>query len=225
MYSQLAISIKLFLVTLLLFVMGCDELLEDDISDVTIDLVGPGDQVQVDTSYVNLVWEEILDRDLAYQVRLVEGESFENPSMIVMDSVVSSKSVSTTLDTGRYFWGVRAVNEYQRSSFITRSFDVVNANPQLGQVTLIFPRNDQTLQDTLFQFSWTEVPNASEYVWTVDELPELNTVTNETFLLRAFPAIEESYHWKVRAILENSNLFIESPTYVVNIEPRDNIVQ
>lgn len=104
---------KLLLLALALVAGGC-EILENDLSEKQVRVLGPADRAAVTAGEVLFRWEA-LEHAAGYEFTLV-APSFEAAQRVVADTVIYADSLARhcgcrlTLGEGRYAWSVRGFN-------------------------------------------------------------------------------------------------------------------
>ena len=202
---------------LVLFSLSCDELIERDISSELVNIIAPGDGIEVDSGRVTFFWDHIEDAS-EYSLQVVTG-NFDTPDLLVLDTFLIDNKIKLNLDSGTYEWGVSSLNTNYQTRYSVRSLTVKSENTTEGEISLIFPENNQVLTDTVFQFNWTTESTVSEFVFRVIDDAELSAVTSNSFILVSFPNENANYQWQVVGLLDENNVTIESPVYSFSINP------
>ena len=115
-------------VIFLLFFLGlmaCDDIFEvTDISNNTVELLAPSDNVTLDTSALLFSWTALEDAE-SYHLQ-VAVPTFNDATQIIVDTLTSTLNYSTTLDNNTYQWRVRAENSGYQTNYTTQNFTVEN---------------------------------------------------------------------------------------------------
>ncbi len=195
--------------------MGCDDILEDDISNDEVALFAPAEGVQLDSGSVTFVWDP-LEGALDYRLLLVSPD-FENPAQVWADTITTGTSFTIPLAAGTYTWGVNAANTAYTTAFFTRSFSIVEAtDPDISDRSpnLVSPSADLEADAGTFVFLWDTIRDASDYNLRIvsPSFDNIATVVADTItsLSRASFQLDSGvYEWGVQA-LNNSSVSIRS---------------
>jgi hypothetical protein len=109
-------------------IYACDDIIEvEDISDRTVTLVAPTNDVILSSGTIHLDWEPIEDAE-SYRIQIATPD-FDAPLQIVADSTLADSTAtnttfSTSLSAGDYQWRVRAQNSDYQTNYTTQSFTV-----------------------------------------------------------------------------------------------------
>ena len=128
-----------------LWLVGCDDFIAEDVSNEEIVLLAPGDQVEIDRNQLTFWWESLALRT-KYRLEIVTP-SFENPTSLVMDSLLDTHQLKVELDVGQYAWRVRAENGLYYSIYSdVRSFVITSQSD-----TLAHPESDGSVVGAITQ--------------------------------------------------------------------------
>lgn len=122
---------------LLLSVAGC-ELLEEDISEVRIEVVAPADKAVAAPGPVDFRWRTV-KRAAGYELT-VASPSLAGATCIVVDTLLLADTLSRSygcramLDAGEYEWSLRAFNGGYASEAVVRRL-TVGAEPGCDEGT------------------------------------------------------------------------------------------
>ena len=209
----------LLLPMLLLLVFSCEEiLLEDDITDETVNLVAPVDDAEFYSTGITFTWGPIAN-GTQYRIQIARP-NFTAPLQIITDNVVDTTSFTTQLNVGDYEWRIKAVNSGYETAYSTRSLKVLsNEDFQNNSVTLSLPANN-TITDVASQnLVWQPVIGATGYHIQIVNTQSNTSVseqdTNGTTVTYLFP--EGNYQWKVRAGNGDQNTLYSSRTILVDL--------
>ena len=108
----------------LLGIVRCDDIREQDISGRTVFLLAPSDGFTATESTVALRWEPMDGAD-EYLLR-IGSPDLENADFIVLDTLMTGNKFTVELDAGEYQWCVQAINPGYQSAFECRSLNVEN---------------------------------------------------------------------------------------------------
>lgn len=212
-----------------LFLFGCEDFIEQDISKDVVLLLSPPDQFSTYTLTQTFWWEEI-DGAEQYLLQIVKTD-FSNIQQLLLDTtIITNKFTFAFTSPGKYQWRVKALNNGYETGYSTRSLNIdstIDLGTQL--VSLILPVENHATKDTVINFSWSSLYNATQYRFQL--LDNSSSIILDTVLTSPQLTIElaeGTYSWKVRA--ENSlsvspystrNIAIDltSPTVPVPISP------
>lgn len=190
---------------LLFACLGCDDILENDISDDALELIFPLTGDQIVANEVNFQWNSLEDAD-SYRVQ-VFGDDLNDG--ILIDSLVTTLQLKIDLAPGGYTWTARAENFAYTTEFVpAQSFDVLFTDDLSGQtVNLLTPSNDFYTNDVDITCTWEAEPAALQYDFELQKsLNGITTVLQEANIeMTSFgpPAVsfeeDAQYIWKVRA--------------------------
>ncbi len=114
-------SLVVTLVFLLTFI-SCDEIFEEDISEDSIVVYSPKDNIVINDTVVTFYWDPM---DYADQYNLqVVSPSFDSMKYLAIDSIVEVNSISFSLTDGDYEWRVKAENGYYETDYFYNTFSV-----------------------------------------------------------------------------------------------------
>jgi len=153
--------------------IGCDDVIEDDITDDVITTVAPLDNAEINGNTVQFRWNGI---EGANEYRLQVNNQATNA--IILDSVVDTSIFDYTMDPGNYQWRVRGENFAYTTpySFDSRFSVVASTNLEGQTVTLDNPTNNEYLNDSEITFTWEAISTATFYKIKISKVEE-NTET------------------------------------------------
>ena len=159
------LSKNLFIVLVSIF-CGCDDVLEEDISDGIISIIAPADGQAIEGNVVQLRWGEIDGAD-DYRVQIMVNRQF-----IMLDSLVADNIFNYQINPGEYTWRVRAENFAYTSAFSFESaFSVVASIDLTDQlITLESPDNNTYINEGNLNFSWQPINTADTYEFEILEV-------------------------------------------------------
>ncbi len=104
----------------LFFVVSCEAIFVDNISNKAIVLLAPTNNATVTTGTVKFNWSAVEGAD-TYHIQIASPD-FQNASQIVLDSITANTSVMKELEAGNYEWRVSASNSEFFTENITYTF-------------------------------------------------------------------------------------------------------
>lgn len=196
------------LVSLLVLVISCDDIIEvDDITNQTVTVLAPVDGVTLDEGTILFSWNAIEDAE-SYRVQIVTP-NFDEAAQILTDSTVTNTYLSMALETGDYQWRVRAENSGYDTGYTTQGFLLSATEPVdiSGEtIVVIAPSNNAVFSpsDTI-NFSWEAVAGVDEYVIQIVapnfdapvETIENDTTTSTNFSISGLD--ESTYEFRIKA--------------------------
>jgi len=105
-----------------LFLGGCDDLLEDDISKAVVTHLAPCDSCSINASEIVFWWAQVEDAD-RYQLQVV-SPGFDQIKQLIVDTIVTDDKWSAEFKHGNYQWRIKALNSYYQTEFFTWDFKV-----------------------------------------------------------------------------------------------------
>jgi hypothetical protein len=213
--------LKPFYFTLLLLtVISCEDILEEDITNDIINPISPTEGTVVESNIVNFQWN-ILDGADNYRVQL-----FDNNGVIVLDSVVSQTNLTHPVSSGDYKWRVRGENfGYQSTYSLPVSFSVIEStNLTTQQVILSSPSNSFYTNTNSINLAWQDLAPADTYNIEIINVTNgssivyqqsgiANTVLN---LSNMVFSTDGEYIWKVKAVNTTSATPFSSRTIFID---------
>lgn len=117
---------------LALLFYGCEEiLLIPDISNATVKLVGPSNNVEVPAGDLSFNWEYIEDAE-AFRIQIATPNFTEVKQVVldtllpvVIDSIIPVTKTNKVLNAGKYQWRVKAINSGYETSYTTHNLTVI----------------------------------------------------------------------------------------------------
>ncbi|MBI1286286.1 MAG: hypothetical protein GC178_01795 [Flavobacteriales bacterium] len=188
---------------LLIIGVGCDDLIEKDLSGSSVTLVAPSDGVVTEISVQTFWWNEV-DGALKYELQVVSGR-FDSILQLVVDTNVTGNQFQQTLWAGQFEWRVRAVNGSSESAYTTYSLTVDTSSSLTGQtVVLESPANGSYSNSLTQDFSWQDLSVAESYRFQVsdDGFSSGANVLDTTVLTNSVSVTfnqDIQYSWRVRA--------------------------
>ena len=101
---------------------NCEAVFIENISEETIVLLAPSNNVQIDSIEIQFNWKPLQDAT-AYEIQIATP-TFEAATQLVLDSIVTNTIISKNLHLGAYQWRVRGKNAAYSTNFTTNSFTI-----------------------------------------------------------------------------------------------------
>jgi hypothetical protein len=141
---------------------GCDSFFEDDISNRTVELVSPADQVETDILTQTFYWDVVKGAS-SYRLQ-VATPSFANSENLVLDTLVTDNKYTYSLFPAEFEWRVRAENSAYHSGWSSSHFTIYSSNDLTRQkVQLVSPHDGKITNSTDISFVWDALYNADNY--------------------------------------------------------------
>ncbi|AOW20779.1 hypothetical protein [Urechidicola croceus] len=103
--------------------IACDEtIFVEDISEETVTIIAPAHEVSLDTGVINFNWETV-NEATDYQLQIATP-SFDAATQIVVDTLMTTNSLSYELVPNEYQWRVKALNSSFETIYTTSSLTV-----------------------------------------------------------------------------------------------------
>ena len=108
---------------ILLLFLACDDIIEvQDISEDSVIILAPTNEVVLSNTLVNFNWEPILDAE-SYHLQIAQP-NFQEAAQIVRDTMLTDSNFNTTLETEEYQWRIRAENSAYTTDYTIQSFSI-----------------------------------------------------------------------------------------------------
>lgn len=200
-----------FLILALAQLWFCGDVLEDNISKKTINMLAPSDVAIITDDTISFWWDH-LSGATEYEFHLV-SPSLSSPTRVLVDTITSHNLLTFQVKEGSYEWEVRALNNGYSTDYFYRSFTVVlssdstlvGADISNQNVALLVPQNNADLIGTNVSFWWEALEGADTYrFWlaqpdfTNPEIIIVDTVISTTKF--TIPLLSGNYEWKVKAM-------------------------
>ena len=149
-------------VALLVTMAGCDSFFEDDISNRTVELVSPADQVETDILTQTFYWD-VMEGASSYRLQVVTP-SFANAENLLLDTLVSDNKYTYTLFPAEFEWRVRAENSVYQSGWSSSHFTIYSSDDLTRQkVQISSPHDGYFTNKVDISFAWDALYNADNY--------------------------------------------------------------
>ncbi|MDN4165465.1 hypothetical protein QWY31_08135 [Cytophagales bacterium LB-30] len=212
----------LFLISMF-FLVACNEILLEDISDQKVTILAPIDSLETETFSVVFWWEKHIAIK-THRLQIV-SPNFESPSRIVLDTLLSSDKIEQTLSPGNYQWRIRGENESYTTSFETRSLTILSTNDLSQQIVkLIYPSNGSFTNKSQLTFTWEALEIADEYTFVMEDFPSLSVTQEMSTASIDLPEVtDRTYTWYVVArneeSVKRSNTFSFVTDFTIPLSP------
>ncbi|MBV6644128.1 MAG: hypothetical protein KI790_01685 [Cyclobacteriaceae bacterium] len=196
--------LSIFMVLLLL--AGCDDVIEENITNKEVFLLAPGNGAVLDSGTVSFWWD-FVNGASQYELVLV-SPSFDSIKFLVADSVLQDNRLSLNVLPGRYEWGVSAFNNGYATDYFYSSFTISGIIEKVDisneSITILAPADSAISDTSQVSFWWEEVVGADEYRLSVVQ-PSFDAATmvlaDTIFLTNrlSLQLPDGHFEWRVRA--------------------------
>ncbi|MDZ7724889.1 MAG: PKD domain-containing protein [candidate division KSB1 bacterium] len=194
----------------------------------TIDTQGPAapeldqpmDNAEIGIPTPQLSWFTA-EGALRYELIVDNDQSFTSPIVHDSSMTVTSVILNTELEDSRYWWKVRARDEYGNvgSWSVTRTFTINTAGPAAPD--LLQPEDGFITDIASLELSWTPVTDAAEYIIQLAYSPDFinpvveDSLTDSFFYTEDVRLSDSTYYWRVQAqdILGNRGVWSEPRSF------------
>ena len=190
--------------------LGCEDIIEDDITDDLITVIAPLNDAEIEGNSVQFRWNQVDGAD-EYRIQIAN----ETNNRIIIDSLVQSSVFDLTINPGNYKWRVRGENfAYQTSYSFDSSFKVFSSTDLSQQVVeLNTPVNNFYSNTYAMTFIWQGIQTATFYKFQILKVDNSNetVVFEDTNVLDTSITLGQTnltedaeYIWQVSAENETS---------------------
>lgn len=114
---------KILFGLLLLSFSNCEDIIAvEDISEETIMVLAPSNNISIGNGEVNFSWQPI-EYAVSYHLQIVTP-NFEVSQQIVEDTIISTSSFSKVLEANEYQWRIKAINFAYETQFTTQNLTI-----------------------------------------------------------------------------------------------------
>jgi hypothetical protein len=192
---------KIILIALAVLTYSCDDILEENIGNDTVQILSPANNSKIESNVVNFKWNSLTGAK-KYRVQI-----YESDQVLILDSLTTKTSITLPLGAGNYMWRVRGENYAYESiySFPSNFSTAIPDDLTNQQVILSSPDNDKFVNFINVSLNWEVLNNATSY-----SLKVVNTVTGEEVLskpdltqtsltLSLTTLADGTYEWRLKA--------------------------
>ena len=193
-------------------IIACSkDYIEPDVSNVTIKLISPADNLNTSVLTHTFMWETF-DDATTFNLQIISG-TVTNSNYTVLDTNITTDSFTQTLALGNYYWKVKAYNSAYDGPYSTRNLVLANDNSSdisAQVIVLNAPTHNSYLNSLNVTFTWVDNPFVDDYRLEI-YTPDLNgtivgsPVTSSTNSQPYSFTSEGSYAWQVRGQNATSN--------------------
>lgn len=199
--------VKYIIIVCIAFFIGCDDIIEDDITDDSIALQAPLDRTEIIGNSVQFRWNGIEGAD-EYRIQI----NNKRTNTIILDILVGTTLFDYTTNPGSYTWRVRGENfAYQTAYSFNSEFTMVaSTNLEDQKVALDAPINNEYTNDPEITFSWNPISTATFYKIKISKVEGTtetvvfdnndDNISDASFTIGSSVITEDSqYKWEILA--------------------------
>jgi hypothetical protein len=200
---------KIILFAFALMAFSCEDVLEEDITDDTVQISSPKNDIVIESNVVDFKWIGLQGAD-KYRVQV-----YNSDMVVILDSLVKNRTNLTfPLFQGEYKWRVRGENyAYQSTYSFPASFSMLPSEDLTNQHVVLSSPNDNIYANfTNVNFQWQPLANATSYSVEVVNVTNgqqvfLNpSITGTSVVLSSpTPIADGKYEWRVKAKNSGNN--------------------
>ena len=197
--------IYIFILLLIAFI-ACDDFFDEDLTDKTIELIGPADGLKTSNTSFIFWWNEV-DGASKYNLQIV-SPTFEQVEKLVLDTNLTGTQYEYQLYPGNFQWRVKGYNGSSETEYVVYTLTVDSTLDLTGQdLVLSSPSENYATNESSVDFSWQEKPNADYYTfklvsgdWSTGSIEVIETpIYNLSWSQTLGELSEGEYSWGVRA--------------------------
>jgi hypothetical protein len=113
-----------YVIAILVFVVGCDDLFEEDLSNSMVLLYAPSDSISINNQNVTFWWDSLRDAN-EYNLQVV-SQSFDAIEFLALDTTLTNTKFIKELPSGNYQWRVKALNSHSEAVSDIWSFTITS---------------------------------------------------------------------------------------------------
>lgn len=199
---------------------SCEDIVEEDITDKTIEAISPVSGQEIESNVVTFQWKSLKGAD-DYRIQ-VYGEN----QAMMLDSLVNRTAFTFPLPQGEYQWRVRGENfGYQSSYSLPMQFSVIETDDLTQQqVILSSPTDGIYTNSSSLTCNWQAISAAENYEIQLINVSNGQSIayqqadlTATTFALPTSAiATDAEYQWKIRAINSNGQTPFASRNFFID---------
>lgn len=228
---------KIIVIGLAILTYSCDDILEENISNDTVQTISPSKDSKIESNVVSFKWNTLKGAD-KYRIQI-----YESNQVLLLDSLTTKTSLTLPLDAGSYIWRVRAENyAYESIYSFPLNFSTTIPNDLTNQqVILTSPDNDKFMNFINITLNWTLLNKATSYsakvvnTATSQEVFSKTDLTSNSVTLDLLTLADGNYEWRIKAKNADSetkqyssrkfNIDTTAPNQPKNSLPADNSTQ
>lgn len=206
----------------LLVLNACKDIVVDDISGKTVAVLAPANNTKTPLNAITFWWE-VVDGAEKYNIQIVKPD-FNAIQVLVADTNVIGNKYTRSLSPGVYQWRIKATNASGSTPYTVYNL-TIDTTSNLANVLVVplSPANGYLTASKNFIFSWVQIPEATQY-----QIQILNssaavlkdtTTSNTNYVYAVSTATGAVYSWKVKAMNNTSVSQYNTPwTFTVDLK-------
>jgi hypothetical protein len=217
-------TIKIFSLLGIAFFFACDDILEEDITGDSIQVVSPLEGTIIEGNNVQFSWQHLDGAD-DYRVQVLSDNQ-----IVVLDSLVSENQIEYSLNEGNYQWRVKGENfAYETEYTFPINFSVeVSEDLSNQNVVLATPSDNLYTNDPNITFTWNAITSADSYTFEVIRINNGETTIYQELGISATSIsidpslfdVDAEYIWKIKAVNNSSETpYSERTMFIDRIAP------
>lgn len=187
---------------MVLFLACTKDFIVKDITNETVNIIAPADNLATPNNSVTFWWEE-LDGAEKYNLQIVKP-SFSSVIQLITDTMVTSNKFTKILTPGTYQWRIKALNGGGGTVYTTRTL-IIDTTSNLSFITLnpLAPIGLLT-GSKVVTFSWTPHPSADFYTINIlnnagASVFSQKNITSSSYTHTFTTTTDLKYSWQVKA--------------------------
>lgn len=155
-----------FLILIMVFALGCDDIFVEDISTYALQLKAPSSGWKSEDTKVGFSWEKI-PKAVNYKLEVVTP-GFAVSHKLVFEKLLVFEKFDTSLITGDYEWRVKAMNSASATDFFTSSFSILPAFNISSRLVVLKTPDDHFVSNVKnVDFRWEALTGAGYYSFKI----------------------------------------------------------
>lgn len=227
-------KISALLILFGLMITSCSDIIEEDISNETVQVIIPQSNANLSSNNVHFKWHKLEGAD-GYRLQVVEP-SFSSINTFVLDSLVTGTQFYYVMNPGDYEFMIRAENSAYETPYTGPiPFTVDSVSDLTGQlVPLLSPAHGYYTNLSDLTFTWQSIYAAETYELQVRLGADFNSATtilytspgiigtSETTTGNVF-ANEGEYSWGVKGVNPTSQSAFSARTVYIDKTVPNNV--
>lgn len=200
------IPMKYWLLLSALFLVGCNLIMEDNLSKIKVDMLSPPNGYNTSTQTQTFVWDT-LPSATKYRFQIVT-KRFDFIEAYVLDTFITGNRLTLGLEPKEYQWRVIAYNNSSQGDYNTYDLTIGQDTSLANQlVNAIAPAANAAYTKDSVAFWWTLLGLADQYQLQVSTHPSFNsqTIKKDTTTSQDYIYLENmlglgTFYWRIRAM-------------------------
>lgn len=214
-------SFYLIILSLFFTLYSCEDIFEDDITNNTMVVIMPINNLTTSNNKIQFWWEKIHGAR-SYNIQVVVPD-FNAIQQLILDTNVTGEKMTYIFQPGTYQWRMRGENSISYTTWETRNI-TIDSTSDLSQLTLqlLAPSDNLITNQPVQTYKWSLIGTAEQYNVQIatPQFSGVYTVVLDTIVLNdslAYVLSEGDYEWRVRAENSTSNTAYSSRFITIDI--------